>query len=118
MMILKSNGKCIASDMEFAQGLLSQTKGLMFRKRISDDYALVFVLAKPRMISIHMLFVWFPIDVLFLDENKRIVKTAHLRSWTGLASSSEKIKYIIEIPEGSIPKNGLVVGEGLIFDVP
>lgn len=118
MMILKSTGKCIASDVEFANSLLSQTKGLMFRKSISDDYALVFVLAKPRMITIHMLFVRFPIDVLFLDEIKRIVKTAHLRPWTGLTSSSEKIKYMIEMPEGSIPKHELVVGEHLIFDAP
>ncbi|MBN2488272.1 MAG: DUF192 domain-containing protein [Methanosarcinaceae archaeon] len=117
-MILKSNGNGIASDVEFANSLLSQTKGLMFRKSISDDYALVFVMAKPRIISIHMLFVRFPIDVLFLDENKRIVKTAHLRPWTGLASSSEKIKYMIEIPEGSIAKHELVVGEHLVFDVP
>ena len=118
MMILKSDGKAIASDVEFAKSLVSQTRGLMFRKKISDDYALVFVLAKPRLISIHMLFVRFPIDVLFLDENKRIVKTARLRPWTGLASSSEKIKYMIEMPEGSIQKNGLVVGERLTFDVP
>jgi uncharacterized membrane protein (UPF0127 family) len=55
MMILKSDGKCIASDVEFAKSLLSQTEGLMFRKSISDDYALVFVLARPRVITIHML---------------------------------------------------------------
>jgi len=118
MMILKSTGKCIASDVEFAQNVLSQTKGLMFKKSIPDNYALVFVLAKSRVVSIHMLFVRFSTDVLFLDENKRIVKTAQLRPWIGLTSSSEKIKYIIEIPAGGIEKHGLDVGEYLSFDVP
>jgi len=118
MMILKSTGKTIATDVGFAKGVLSQLKGLMFKKSIPDNYALVFVLAKSRVVSIHMLFVRFPIDVLFLDENKRIVKTAQLRPWTGRASSTERVKYIIEIPAGGIEKHGLDVGGYLSFDVP
>lgn len=115
-MLLKSNGKIIASDVEFAQSFLSQTLGLMFRKNIQNDYALVFEMRKPKRVSLHMLFVGFPIDVLFLDESKTITKTAQLSPWTGRVSSGEKVKYIIEMSDGTISKNDLVVGEQLSFE--
>lgn len=114
-MLLKSNGKIIASDMEFAHGIISQTLGLMFRKNIKNDYALVFEMKRPKRVSLHMLFVKFPIDVLFLDHSKTITKIAKLHPWTGKASSGEKIKYIIEMPQGTILKYKLAVGEQLSF---
>ena len=114
-MLLKSNGKIVASDMEFARSIISQTLGLMFRKNIKNDYALVFEMRKPKRVSLHMLFVKFPIDVLFLDNSKTIIRTAQLNPWTGRASSGDKIKYIIEMPKGAILKNGLAVGEQLSF---
>ena len=114
-MLLKSNGKIIASDMEFARSITSQTLGLMFRKNIKNDYALVFEMRKPKRVSLHMLFVKFPIDVLFLDDSKTITKIAQLNPWTGRASSGEKIKYIIEMPHGTILKTRLAVGEQLSF---
>lgn len=116
-MLLKSNGKIIASDMEFAQSFLSQTLGLMFRKKIQNDYALVFEMRKPKQVSLHMLFVRFPIDVLFLDESKTITQTAQLSPWTGTASSGEKVKYIIEMSDGTISKNDLAVGMQVSFDI-
>lgn len=114
-MLLKSNGKIIASDVEFAQSFLSQTRGLMFRKNIRDNYALVFEMRKPKRVSLHMLFVVFPIDVLFLDESKTIIHMSQLSPWTGKASSGKKVKYIIELPDEIISKNDLAVGMQVSF---
>ncbi|WP_292487654.1 DUF192 domain-containing protein [Methanohalobium sp.] len=117
-MILKSNGKTIASDVEFATTFFSQSRGLMFKKNIPDDYALVFVFDKPIKTSIHMLFVRFPIDVLFLDDNKRIIKSTNLKPWLGTSSSEKEVKYIIEMKQNKISEHGLVEGKHLSFDVP
>ncbi|MCL7410876.1 MAG: DUF192 domain-containing protein [Methanosarcinaceae archaeon] len=116
-MLLKSNGKIIASDVEFARSIVSQTRGLMFRKNIQNNYALVFEMRKSKKVSLHMLFVGFPIDVLFLDESKTITRTAKLSPWIGRASSGEKIKYIIEMPDGTISRNDLSVGAQVSFHV-
>ncbi len=115
-MILKSNGKSIAGDVEFACGILSQILGLMFRKNIPEDYALVFVLKKKIKISLHMLFVNFPIDAIFLDENKKVVKTSTLRPWIGRCSSGSKIKYIIETNPGTVKKNRIKTGDTFSFE--
>ena len=48
--------------------------------------------------SIHMLFVFYPIDVYWLDEKFAIVdKRTHLKPFC-FASSKRKSKYIVEIP--------------------
>ncbi|WP_321420212.1 DUF192 domain-containing protein [uncultured Methanomethylovorans sp.] len=116
-MILKPNGKVIASDVEFAEGIISQSRGLMFRKGIAERYALVFILPTPKSVSVHMLFVFFSIDVLFLDANKKILATTRLKSWTGLARSPIKTKYIIEMSAGSIEHHRLLPGERVKIDI-
>ncbi|MHC1575774.1 MAG: DUF192 domain-containing protein [Methanosarcinaceae archaeon] len=115
-MVLKANGEVIASDVEFARSLIGQVRGLMFRRELPASYALVFVFPSPRKLSLHMLFVPFPIDVLFLDANKCIVKSAYLRAWTGLTTSGEKAKYVIEMPTGAIYKHRLSVGDQIVFE--
>ncbi|WP_298683557.1 DUF192 domain-containing protein [uncultured Methanomethylovorans sp.] len=117
-MILKPNGELVASDIEFAEGIISQSRGLMFRKSIAERYALVFILPSTRSVSVHMLFVFFPIDVVFLDDNKKILATARLKPWIGLAQSPKKTKYIIEMQSGSVERCKLIPGEKLTIDLP
>ncbi|MCQ6962543.1 DUF192 domain-containing protein [Methanolobus chelungpuianus] len=114
-MILKPSGEYVATSTEFACSVFKQALGLMFRKNIPEDHALIFVMDRSRKVSLHMLFVIFPIDAIFLDEDKRIVKISGLRPWTGLCSSGTKVKYIIETAKGTAKKAGLKVGDTLTF---
>ncbi|SFM46442.1 DUF192 domain-containing protein [Methanolobus profundi] len=115
-MILKSNGKEIATDVDFACTLLSQARGLMFSRRIPEDYALVFVMKKVQKVSLHMLFVNYPIDVIYLDEQKKVVKTDSLKPWIGGSSSGKKIKYVIETSHGKNHRTGIKTGDVLKFE--
>jgi len=55
--------------------------------------------------SIHMLFVRFPIDVVFLDSERRIVDLkANLRPWLGTDLPESRFRYAIELPAGAIGK--------------
>ena len=114
-MILKCNGKEIATDVDFACSLLSQAKGLMFSRKIPENYALVFVIKKVQKVSLHMLFVTYPIDVIFLDEQKRVIKTDSLKPWIGGSSSGEKVKYIIETSHGKNRKMNIKAGDMIEF---
>ncbi|MEK6821396.1 MAG: DUF192 domain-containing protein [archaeon] len=65
------------------------------------DYALVFHLEKKGVLeaSIHMLFMRTPIDVLWLDERKRVVDwKLHVTPWTLNASPRASAAYIVELP--------------------
>lgn len=114
-MILKPSGEYVATSTEFACSVFRQALGLMFRQHIPEDYALVFVMDRNKKVSLHMLFVPFAIDAIFLDEDKKIVKISELRPWTGLCSSGTKVKYIIETAKGTAKKAGLEVGDTLTF---
>ena len=92
---------------KICKSILSQARGLMFRKKQN----LVMILPKEKKISLHMCFVFFPIDVLILNKNKKIVEIKKnfkpFSSWT----SKKKGKYIVEL---AYPKK-YQVGETLNF---
>ena len=115
-MILKSNGKEVATDVDFACSALKHIRGLMFSKRIPENYALVFVMKKAQRVSLHMLFVNYPIDAIFLDEKKRVIKTSGLKAWIGICSCEGKVKYIIETSHGKSEKLRIKPGDLFEFD--
>ena len=83
-----------------------RTKGLMFEDLKQFDYALVFDFPKESKIgtSLHMIFVFFPIDVLFLDKEKKVVDKVTLMPFTPNYTPKKAAKYVIEMPRGKAKK--------------
>jgi len=48
-------------------------RGLMFRDRLDEDQGMLFIFESEEMNSFWMLNMKFPIDILWLDSNKRVV---------------------------------------------
>lgn len=93
-----SDPKPLATDVEVADSIVARGKGLMFRRSIPEDYGLVFEFETAARRSVHMLFVPFPIDVLWLeDERVRAVK--RLSPWRGFAANQADT--LIELPAGT-----------------
>ena len=90
-------------EYKICRSLLSKARGLMFSRKEN----LVFVFGKEKQISLHMFFVFFPIDVLFLDRNKRIVEIKRNFQPFSFYTSKEKAKYAVELTE----KNSYKIGE-------
>jgi len=111
--VLYHNGKCIISNVERADTLFKRTFGLMFRWCIKNNYGLLFSLERQIECDVHMLFVLFDIDILFLDSSNTIVKTETLKSWTG--HSKCFCKTIIECKSGTIDRFNLCIGDKLII---
>lgn len=89
----------IAKNYKILDSKLSQALGLMFSK----PKCLVFDFKKEKRISLHMLFVFFPIDVLFLDNGKKVVEVKeNFRPFTFYTSKSDKIRYVIELPKATV----------------
>ncbi|MFC6992355.1 DUF192 domain-containing protein [Haladaptatus sp. GCM10025707] len=88
----------LATQVETADNVLQQGVGLMFRRSISDDYGLAFRFSKARRRDIHMLFVFFPIDVIWARDSE-VVKVETLRPWLGYGAATADL--IVELPEGA-----------------
>lgn len=109
---LTAEGRMVSEDVEIADTFVGQLLGLMFRKSFSG--ALIFDMGHETYDSIHMLFVRFPIDVLFLGPDKRIVDLkADLRPWFGTAFPRCRFRYAIELPAGAINRFRLKIGDKL-----
>jgi len=68
--INKTTNEIIFTNAKEALGFFKRLCGLMFRKTMPPEEALIFY----RTPSIHTFFMRFDIDIIFLDENKRIMK--------------------------------------------
>ncbi len=88
----------LASTVDHATGVLSRGRGLMFRRSIPDDYALVFEFDGVASRSLHMLFVPFPIDAIWIADGE-VTRVETLSAWTGLGKA--KADLVIELPAGA-----------------
>ena len=79
--------------MKICKSFFSKFRGLMFSKKKD----LLFVFENEKRRSIHMLFVFFPINVIFLDSNYVIKEVKKLYPFTFYLSNC-KSKYILESP--------------------
>ena len=83
-----------ADEVKHCKGILSKCRGLMFSKK----RAVLFEFDQERIIRLHMIGVFFPIDVVVLDHSKRIIQVKKRLRPFEFFSSSDKARYCIEIP--------------------
>ncbi|MDM5314859.1 DUF192 domain-containing protein [Fictibacillus sp. b24] len=101
----------ISYSVHEANTFFSRLKGLMFKKTLLDNEALWI---RPCN-SIHMCFMFFPIDVIFLDQNKQIVKlVSNLQPWKFIRPVKNAYS-VLELPVNTIERSNLKVGEYLEF---
>ena len=99
-MSLRVGKRVVVKKVEHADHDLKRFLGLMFRKGF--DGAMVFHLDMETTIlaSVHMLFMRFPIDVLFLDSKKRVVDKARLRPWALNYTPKRPARFVVEMRAG------------------
>ena len=97
-----TKNKVIATDFKLCYDNFSKFIGLMFSRK--QNRALILKFNQENIISLHMFFVFYPIDVLFLDKNKIVVdKKENFKPFT-VYKSKKKAMYAIELPDGNIKK--------------
>ena len=103
----------LASDVEVADSLWGKFKGLMGRDALAPGSALWL----PESNGIHMMFMRFPIDAVFLGspaaDGARSVVSVHraLRAWTGLVPYVRGAHGVLELPVGAIDASATQVGD-------
>lgn len=103
-------------NIEKADTFSKKLRGLMFRREFKKP--LLFPLERKTRFgaSIHSFFVFFPFDILWLDENKKIVDLReNIKPFSFNITPRKKCKYILELPKGSIKKHKLKRGRKITF---
>lgn len=101
----------LAMEVENADGFLGKARGLMFRRSVPEGYALVFHYGEPGRRGLHMLFVPFPVDAVWLVDGE-VTATARLRPWTGRAAG--RADTVLELRAGGA--DGVEPGDTVRFE--
>lgn len=105
-----TRGTELASEAKLANTHWTRLAGLMGRKTLPDGHALVIEPCS----SVHMMFMRFPIDVVYVDREWQVVKTAeHLRPYTGISFGGRGARRAIELPAGAVSRSGTSKGDAL-----
>lgn len=93
MIFNKTKNKIIAEHYSIYRGI-SQAKGLMFSKKKSA----IFPFSKPRKVSIHTIFVLYPIDVILLDDKSKVIEKKENIQPYNFYKSGKQGNLMIELP--------------------
>ncbi|MEK6852882.1 MAG: DUF192 domain-containing protein [Nanoarchaeota archaeon] len=96
---------------EFCRGL-SLFLGFMFH--FQGTIVKVLVFREEQKVSLHMLFVFFPLKAIFLNAKKEIVEVAILRPFT-FYTSEKMAKYVVELPYSLSKGLEIKVGDKIKF---
>ncbi len=106
----RTRGGDVVLRVEVASDPWSRFWGLMGRRELAAGHGL---LIKPCS-SIHMFFMRFPIDVIFLDGDNVVVKVVHgIKPWRMAMGGGGK--NALELPAGTAATTGVSNGDQLEF---
>ncbi|MBI5253557.1 MAG: DUF192 domain-containing protein [Euryarchaeota archaeon] len=96
-----------------ASNFLSRVAGLMFREKLEQNKGLL-IKFFPGSSSVHSFFMRFPIDLIFISKDLRVVDLKTLKPWR-IYSPKKQCKWVLEVNEGIIKKKGIEIGDLLEF---
>jgi len=104
---------------EIADTLIKRTKGLMFRKSLPENEGMLFVFNEGDYHSFWMMNMSFPIDIIWVNEEKKVVDVVKNAQPCKLRCSTykpkEKAMYVLEVNANFTEKHGIEIGSSLDF---
>ncbi|TYQ12646.1 UNVERIFIED_CONTAM: hypothetical protein Cloal_3674 [Acetivibrio alkalicellulosi] len=107
----KENGEHICTSLKTAYTFCSRLKGLMFTKDLPKGHGLHI---KPCN-SIHTFFMKYPLDVIYLDGNDKIVALDQNVLPGRIGKYHKNAVSVVELPVGTIKKAKVEVGQFIII---
>jgi uncharacterized membrane protein (UPF0127 family) len=107
-------------NLELAADNQSRAVGLMHRQSLKESDGMIFLFPKAVNAAFWMKNTFIPLDMLFVDDDYKIihiVKNASPHSLTP-RSANQKVIAVIEIAGGRAEREGIVVGDIVRYSLP
>lgn len=107
----------VCGRLVLGESFIQRFMGLMGRASIASDEGLYLPTS-----SIHMMFMRFPIDALFVSEpdaggERDVVATrADLPPWRGVVMPVRRAAGVVELAAGTLARHGVTVGDRVTFE--
>lgn len=117
--LLKANSDTLISqfDIEIAETDYERQRGLMDRKSMEDNQAMLFIFPNMQMRSFYMKNTYISLDIIYLDDANQIVsiqKNAKPLNESSLPSTAPA-KYVLEINGGLSDRLNISEGDTMEF---
>jgi uncharacterized membrane protein (UPF0127 family) len=101
---------------KYCQSFFCQLRGLMFRKRIPEDQGLLLVQRSDSKVnsSIHMMFMWMDLAVIWINSEFTVVDRVLARRWKLVYFPKSAAKYVLETGISHI--NDFSIGDQVLFN--
>jgi uncharacterized membrane protein (UPF0127 family) len=109
--VLTSGGTVVCEQCEVPGSGFGRMRGLLGRSGLEPGTGMLIDGAP----SVHMFFMRFPIDVVFLDRDRTIVGIRHrLAPWR--VAGARRAVAALELPAGAAAETGLSEGDVLVIE--
>ncbi len=108
----------VSLPIEIAETSYETETGLMYRKGMEEKQGMLFIFPEAAPRSFYMKNTEFPLDIVYMNENRHIVsfqENAQPFSEASLPSNAPA-RYVLEINAGLVNKWGLQTGDSVAFD--
>lgn len=112
MLVNVTRGRVVAENVRYADTFGKRLKGLLGRRRMAPDEALVIVPCR----SVHTFGMRFAIDVLFLDQNGRVVHLVHRLRPCRATPVVRAAHCVVELAAGRLAETGCRPGD--VMELP
>ena len=107
-------GDLLGDRVVLALGIGSRLQGLLGRERLGEGEGLWLDPCS----SIHMFFMRFAIDVVFVDRHGVVVRAVEAVAPWRIAGGGRGARAALELPPGSISRSGTRIGDRLEIEPP
>jgi uncharacterized protein len=109
--IRTESGKVLCERCEMPDSAFGRARGLLGRDGLEPGGGMLI----DRAGSVHMFFMRFPIDVVFLSKDRTVVGVRHrLAPWR--VAAARRAVCALELPAGRAAEVGVEKGERLVFE--
>jgi uncharacterized membrane protein (UPF0127 family) len=114
LVIDTSGGKKVEVQVEVADDVAEQAKGLMYREKLGEDRGMLFVYPDEQERSYWMKNTLIPLSIAYIDSEGRIVDILDMKPLDDKPphyNSSEPVQYALEVNQGFFEKKGVKEGD-------
>ena len=109
--VVTESGRVVCERCEIADSAFARMRGLLGRDGLEAGGGMLIDHAG----SVHMFFMRFPIDVVFLDRNLKVVGVRHRLAPWRIAGALRAVASL-ELPAGAAAAAGLEKGDVLVLE--
>jgi uncharacterized membrane protein (UPF0127 family) len=108
----RSRGSVLGEHIEVADSFFTRLRGLLGRAGLGGGEGLLIVPSR----GVHMYGMRFPLDVLLLDQQRRVAATYRALAPGKATGMHRGVRYALELPVGMIDSTGTGDGDSLDWE--